>query len=108
MGLIPLISETSLQAQFLIPMAISLAFGVLFATLVSLLLVPCTYVFLDDIQVAFRRAFSSGGEENVTVEDAYDEGFKQGNSKARKVNPYSSDLLAASWDAGYQDGTEAR
>ncbi|SIT11371.1 Multidrug efflux pump subunit AcrB [Thalassolituus maritimus] len=107
-GLIPLISETSLQAQFLIPMAISLAFGVLFATLVSLLLVPCTYVLLDDIQVAFRRAFSSGGEENVTVEDAYDEGFKQGNSKARKVNPYSSDLLAASWDAGYQDGTEAR
>jgi len=38
-------SETSVQAQFLIPMVISLAFGVLFATGVTLLLVPCLYLF---------------------------------------------------------------
>ncbi len=44
-GLLPIMSETSLQAQFLIPMVISLAFGVLFATGVTLVLVPCLYLF---------------------------------------------------------------
>ena len=39
-GLFPLMLETSMQAQFLIPMAISLAFGVLFATFITLVLVP--------------------------------------------------------------------
>ena len=39
-GLGPIISEKSLQAQFLIPMAISLAFGVAFATLITLIVVP--------------------------------------------------------------------
>ena len=49
-GLIPIITETSLQAQFVIPMAVSLAFGVLFATVVTLLLIPCLYVALEDIK----------------------------------------------------------
>jgi multidrug efflux pump subunit AcrB len=48
-GLVPIMSETSLQAQFMIPMAISLAFGVLFATLVSLLLVPAVYLVIQDV-----------------------------------------------------------
>jgi multidrug efflux pump subunit AcrB len=43
-GLLPIMSETSLQAQFLIPMVISLSFGVLFATGVTLILVPCLYL----------------------------------------------------------------
>ena len=43
-GLVPIMSETSLQAQFLIPMVISLAFGVLLATSVTLLLVPILYL----------------------------------------------------------------
>ncbi|MCK5657227.1 MAG: efflux RND transporter permease subunit, partial [Deltaproteobacteria bacterium] len=47
-GLTPMILERSLQAQFLIPMAVSLGFGVLFATFITLLLVPCGYVILDD------------------------------------------------------------
>jgi len=49
-GLSPMIMEKSLQAQFLIPMAVSLGFGVLFATGITLLLVPCGYVILDDLQ----------------------------------------------------------
>jgi multidrug efflux pump subunit AcrB len=49
-GLTPMILERSLQAQFLIPMAVSLGFGVLFATSITLLLVPCGYVILDDLQ----------------------------------------------------------
>ena len=48
-GLAPILFEGSLQAQFLIPMATSLAFGVLFATAITLLLVPCFYLILEDI-----------------------------------------------------------
>jgi predicted RND superfamily exporter protein len=53
-GLTPLLLETSLQAQFLIPMAISLAFGVIFATLVTLILVPAQYMILEDFMGLFR------------------------------------------------------
>lgn len=49
-GLAPILGETSLQAQFLIPMATSLAFGVLFATVITLFLVPCAYLILEDLQ----------------------------------------------------------
>lgn len=49
-GLLPMILEKSLQARFLIPMAISLAFGVLFATAITLLLVPSLYMILEDIK----------------------------------------------------------
>jgi len=48
-GLMPMILEKSLQAQFLIPMAVSLGFGVLFATGITLLLIPCGYMILDDL-----------------------------------------------------------
>jgi len=48
-GLTPMMMEKSLQARFLIPMAISLGFGVLFATLITLLLVPCGYMVLEDL-----------------------------------------------------------
>jgi len=49
-GLAPLMLEKSTQAQFLIPMAISLGFGILFATLVTLLLVPVSYLILEDLR----------------------------------------------------------
>ncbi len=55
LGLLPLILEKSTQAQFLIPMAVSLGFGILFATFVSLLLVPVNYLILDDISTGLRR-----------------------------------------------------
>ncbi len=53
-GLLPIMSETSVQAQFLIPMVISLAFGVLFATGVTLLLVPCLYLLGDQVAARLR------------------------------------------------------
>ncbi len=49
-GLMPLILEKSIQAQFLIPMAISLGFGILFATGITLLLIPCFYLVYEDIR----------------------------------------------------------
>jgi len=45
-GLLPIILESSLQAQFLIPMAVSIAFGLMFATVLVLLLIPCLYGIL--------------------------------------------------------------
>ena len=54
-GLTPMILEKSLQAQFLIPMAVSLGFGVLFATGITLLLVPCGYMILNDVQNLFAN-----------------------------------------------------
>jgi multidrug efflux pump subunit AcrB len=54
-GLTPLIFETSLQAQYIIPMAISLGFGILFATAIILVLVPCLYLILEDISSLLVR-----------------------------------------------------
>jgi multidrug efflux pump subunit AcrB len=55
LGLTPMILEKSLQAQFLIPMAISLGFGILFATLITLLLVPSLYLILEDLLGLFKK-----------------------------------------------------
>ena len=55
-GITPLLLERSVQARFLVPMAVSLAFGVLFATAISLLLVPCGYLILEDLK---RRAVAN-------------------------------------------------
>ena len=52
-GLAPMIFETSLQARFLIPMAISLGFGILFATGIILLIVPSIYLIVEDIRSKF-------------------------------------------------------
>ena len=56
-GLVPLMLTQSFDAAFMVPMAISLAFGVLFATFITLVLVPTAYLILDDIQTVFRRLF---------------------------------------------------
>ncbi len=48
-GLVPLLAERAVSAQIVIPMATSLAFGILFATVITLVLVPCLYVMLDDL-----------------------------------------------------------
>ncbi len=60
-GLLPMILERSIQAQFLIPMAVSLGFGVLFATAITLIIVPSCYMILEDL----RRLFlgTRGAEE---------------------------------------------
>ena len=65
-GLLPVLFETSLQAQFLIPMATSLSFGVLFATFITLILVPSFYFIIEDlkslsvtIMLRLKRPFGS-------------------------------------------------
>ena len=56
-GLAPLLLEKSVQARFLVPMAISLGFGVMFATTISLVLVPSLYMVLDDVWSRLVRAW---------------------------------------------------
>lgn len=57
-GLLPIVLEKSLQAKMVIPMAISLAFGILFATVITLLLIPCLYLILDDTKRGLKTMLS--------------------------------------------------
>lgn len=49
-GLLPMLIESSVQAQQVVPMAVSLGFGIMFATVITLVLIPCLYIVLDDVQ----------------------------------------------------------
>ena len=54
-----------MQARFLIPMALSLASGVLFATFITLLLVPTLYLIVEDIKATLRMVVGLGAERKV-------------------------------------------
>ncbi len=56
-GLTPMLLETDIQAKFLIPMAVSLSFGILFATVITLILVPSIYLMLNDFTELIKRFF---------------------------------------------------
>jgi multidrug efflux pump subunit AcrB len=60
-GLLPILFERSLQAQFLKPMAIAIGFGVLFATLITLVMVPCLYLILEDIIQCLKKLLKFTG-----------------------------------------------
>ncbi|MDX1679511.1 MAG: efflux RND transporter permease subunit [Akkermansiaceae bacterium] len=57
-GLLPILFDRSLQAQFLIPMATSLAFGILFATAITLILIPTAYLVAEDIRKLIIRGWN--------------------------------------------------
>ncbi len=54
-GLLPIMLETSLQAQFVIPMAISMSFGIIFATVITLFLIPSLYLLMGDFGLLLRN-----------------------------------------------------
>lgn len=54
-GLMPLLFEQETQAQFLIPMAVSLGFGIMFSTFITLILVPVNYVLVEDVKRYCRQ-----------------------------------------------------
>ncbi|MFW5499768.1 MULTISPECIES: efflux RND transporter permease subunit [unclassified Maridesulfovibrio] len=70
-GLAPMILETSRQAKFLIPMAVSLGFGIVFATGITLLLVPAFYLIFEDIRSLLRRVF------RISDENMYADGITE-------------------------------
>ncbi|GAA5494064.1 multidrug resistance protein MdtB [Rubritalea halochordaticola] len=65
-GLVPIIFEPSIQAQFLIPMAVSLGFGILFATVITLFLIPCAYSIGEDIKGLFGIKGAPGEHDGST------------------------------------------
>ena len=66
-GLFPLIRMQATQAQFLIPMAVSLGYGILFATLITLFLVPINYLVMNDISCAFSSLMKTGRSDKEKV-----------------------------------------
>ena len=77
-GLGPMMLDRSLQASLFVPMAASLAFGVLFATLVTLFLVPTSYLILDDLQRLAGRLSASFVPDAGRTSRASD-GFRSGS-----------------------------
>ncbi len=67
-GLAPMIFETSRQARFMIPMAISLGFGILFATAIMLVLIPCLYLVVEDVLGLFTVPVNTPSTEKVGKE----------------------------------------
>ena len=66
-GVTPLMLETSLQAQFLIPMAVALAGGITFATMITLVLVPSLYLILEDLRGFFGLRRHSAPDAVLTA-----------------------------------------
>jgi multidrug efflux pump subunit AcrB len=71
-GLFPLLFDHSLQGQFLIPMAASLAFGILFATIITLYLIPSAYVVAEEIKGHLHRAWQWYWRPFRSAEDEHD------------------------------------
>ena len=69
-GLLPLITETDMQAKFLIPMAVSLAAGVLFATVLTLVLVPSMLAILSDLRLLLNRLRLGKWSRRIAMEPA--------------------------------------
>ena len=67
-GLAPMMTETSLQAQFLIPTVVALAFGVLYSTIATLFLVPIVYLYFNDFRKNLLGAFKGTSPDEVTAE----------------------------------------
>ncbi|MEW6984075.1 efflux RND transporter permease subunit [Colwelliaceae bacterium 6471] len=69
-GLVPIVFfETSMQAQIVIPMAVSLSFGVLFATVVTLVLIPSLYVIIEDLHGIVSRKKKAKSALNIDSGD---------------------------------------
>jgi len=68
-GLIPLAFFATGQAKFLSPMAISVVWGLSFATILTLILIPCLYAMLDDLVPVFKRLVGMEPESEPASEN---------------------------------------
>jgi multidrug efflux pump subunit AcrB len=100
-GLLPLMFEESRQAQWLIPMAVSLAYGVIFATVITLFMVPINYLILEDIKVLFSRLFGMDYHTQVIWDDPVTvvDSSGSGDRADEKEKPVGA-------EAGSGDGSE--
>lgn len=77
-GLLPIMTETDIQAMFLVPMSVALGFGGLFSTMITLFLVPGIYVMLEDL----RSLFGLGPGVAVISEQAEELEMREGHAEA--------------------------
>lgn len=75
-GLLPIMFEPSLQAKVIVPMAVSLAFGILFATVITLILVPALYALLERIKFRFIRIMGYQSDKATTAPVATEDDAK--------------------------------
>ena len=113
-GMAPMIIDNSVEARFLVPMAVSLAFGVMFATLVSLILVPSLMLLAADAReqgklflAMLAQRWSTRHEprphRNDSPATAYRLGCWARRHRPEMVNPYVQPEQWAAWEAGKAD-----
>jgi len=78
-GLTPLLLEKSMQAQFLIPMAIAVAYGLLFATMINLIVLPSVLMLVNKIKIYLIWLWEGQKPSSQSVEPAYRELMREGN-----------------------------
>ncbi len=81
-GLAPMILETSVQARFLIPMAVSLGFGVMFGTMITLLLVPALFMIVDDAARGLSRLRGWLSSDRVRVRGGLSAAASEADAKS--------------------------
>ncbi|MFT4939641.1 MAG: multidrug efflux pump subunit AcrB [Paraglaciecola sp.] len=79
-GVLPIMFETSLQAKFVIPMAVALGFAVLYATVVTLVLVPCLYMILEDLKGGIISGYQ--GSKRL-INSSYKKTLAEANGQAK-------------------------
>jgi multidrug efflux pump subunit AcrB len=77
-GLIPMMFERAMFARFMIPLAIAVAFGVIFASVITLLIVPCAYVILEDVELWASGTKRRRAAERVAAARAEQEARERG------------------------------
>ncbi len=116
-GMAPMIIDNSVESRFLVPMAVSLAFGVVFATAVSLILVPALMLVASDVrdllvhkEAGLRRRWQQRHFPKPGAADDVATAYRHGQWAARCTeqatdNPYQDAQLAAAWSDGFHDRT---
>ena len=85
-GLLPMIFETSVQAKFLIPMALSLGFGVLWVTVIILLFLPAFYVILEDLRRVLRWLFFKPSDDTKSPSSPDEGGMTGGDDASTELD----------------------
>jgi len=119
-GLAPMILETDFQAKFLIPMALSIAAGVAFATLLTLVLIPSLLVIVNDLRRLPARLLTGAWPPREAVEPAVGRGVaaerspeagtwgEAGSAAARGASPHLGQVLPTGETAPHsKDGVDA-
>ncbi len=94
-GLTPMMLEDSMSARFMIPMAVSLAFGVVFSSAITLFVVPCSYVVMEDIGLLFQGQRRRRAAERIAAAQADQEAADSAEAAAGTSEGWAEDAASA-------------